>query len=69
VALEELTFRRYPLRREVLRLAWYALIDNFGYRQLTTWWRLHGIVEFLRGRKDWGAMPRRGFGSREVRSS
>ncbi len=61
VALEELTFRRYPLRREVLRLTFYALIDNFGYRQLTNLWRIQGLWQFARGRKDWGAMPRQGF--------
>jgi cellulose synthase/poly-beta-1,6-N-acetylglucosamine synthase-like glycosyltransferase len=61
VALEELTFRRYPLRRDVLRLTLYGLIDNFGYRQLTNIWRLLGLIEFLRGRKQWGHMPRKGF--------
>ncbi|MGF1667395.1 MAG: glycosyltransferase [Acidimicrobiia bacterium] len=62
VALEELTFRRYPLRREVLRLTMYGIIDNFGYRQLTNLWRIQGLIQFARGQKDWGVMPRKGFG-------
>jgi cellulose synthase/poly-beta-1,6-N-acetylglucosamine synthase-like glycosyltransferase len=62
VALEELTFRRYPLRREVLRLTLYGVLDNFGYRQLTNLWRIQGLIQFARGQKDWGAMPRKGFG-------
>lgn len=61
VALEELTFRRYPLRRDVLRLTLYGLLDNFGYRQLTNLWRVQGLWQFFRGRKDWGAMPRLGL--------
>lgn len=63
VALEELTFRRYPLRRDVLRLALYGLIDNFGYRQLTNIWRIRGLIEYLRGQKQWGHMERKGFAS------
>jgi hypothetical protein len=61
VALEELTFRRYPLRREVIRLTLYGLLDNFGYRQLTNLWRVQGLWQFFRGRKDWGVMPRLGL--------
>lgn len=64
VALEELTLRRYPLRREVVRLALYGIIDNFGYRQLTNLWRIQGLIQFARGQKEWGAMPRKGFGPR-----
>jgi cellulose synthase/poly-beta-1,6-N-acetylglucosamine synthase-like glycosyltransferase len=64
VALEELTLRRYPLRREVIRLALYSIIDNFGYRQLTNLWRIQGLIQFARGQKEWGVMPRKGFGPR-----
>ncbi len=61
VALEELTYRRYPLRRHVVRMAVYAIVDNLGYRQLTSFWRLWGIAEFLRKEKSWGTMTRKGF--------
>ena len=27
-----------------------GVIENFGYRQLTTWWRLKGTFDFLRAR-------------------
>jgi len=36
-------------------------VESLGYRQLTVFWRLRGMVRFLRGRTDWGAMTRRGF--------
>jgi hypothetical protein len=28
---------------------------------LTSWWRLRGLVDFLRGNNAWGAMSRKGF--------
>jgi len=61
VVLEELSFRRYPRVVDLLRLAAYGILENFGYRQLTTWWRLRGTIDFLLGRGGWGAMTRRGF--------
>src|SRR6185295_9159984 len=61
VALEELSFRRYPKVTDLLRLAAYGVLENFGYRQLTTWWRVTGIVDFLRGKNAWGRMTRKGF--------
>ena len=61
VVLEELTFRRYPRARDLLVLAGFAVLENFGYRQLTTWWRVRGTMDFLRNKQDWGTMTRRGF--------
>jgi cellulose synthase/poly-beta-1,6-N-acetylglucosamine synthase-like glycosyltransferase len=61
VVLEELTFRRYPRARDLLVLAGFAVLENFGYRQLTTWWRVCGTMDFLRNKQGWGAMTRKGF--------
>ena len=61
VALEELSFRRYPRVRDLMRMFWLALLENFGYRQLNSWWRVKGIVSALRGVESWGVMTRRGF--------
>ncbi len=61
LALEEISFRRHPRSKHVVRLALYALIDNLGYRQLSNFWRLLGLVDFLRGRRDWGVMTRKGL--------
>ncbi len=62
VGLEELTFRRYPGVRDLLRLFGIAVLENFGYRQLTTWWRFRGTLSWLRGKRSWGRMERKGFG-------
>ena len=63
--LEDLSFHRYVSLRDRLLLAGWALLETFGYRQLTVLWRLKGIVRGLRGRSDWGAMTRTGFTARE----
>lgn len=62
LALEEWSFRRYAGLGARLRLLLWAVLENIGYRQLTVVWRLRGLVKFLRGRRDWGTMERRGFG-------
>ena len=43
------------------RGALFAIIENFGYRQLATFWRLRGIVSKLRNVRSWGEMERKGF--------
>jgi cellulose synthase/poly-beta-1,6-N-acetylglucosamine synthase-like glycosyltransferase len=61
VALEELSFRRYPRATDLLRLAAYGVLENFGYRQLATCWRIVGSIDYFRGRQGWGTMKRKGF--------
>ena len=61
VVLEEISFRRYLRVSDLLTMVLFGFLENFGYRQLTTWWRLQGVVDFLRGKQGWGAMTRKGF--------
>lgn len=63
VLCEEFTYRRYPKLRDVLLMTLYAFIENFGFRQMHSWWRFKGIIDFLKGNKEWGAMTRKGLGS------
>ena len=65
VALEELGFRRYPERVDLVRLFALAALENFGYRQLISCWRALGLVSALRGRTAWGEQQRRGFTARK----
>lgn len=59
--LEELTFRTYTSKRALLKLIFVAIIENFGYRQLNSWWRVRGLWQWARGRKhNWGTMKRVG---------
>jgi cellulose synthase/poly-beta-1,6-N-acetylglucosamine synthase-like glycosyltransferase len=61
VALEELSFRRYPKVSDLLKLFGLAALENLGYRQLNTWWRVKGTYSALRGVEGWGKMTRKGF--------
>jgi cellulose synthase/poly-beta-1,6-N-acetylglucosamine synthase-like glycosyltransferase len=60
VLLEDIAFRRYPSVRDLGRLLVGAVLENFGFRQLTVWWRVRAFWEYLRGDLSWGAMERRG---------
>jgi hypothetical protein len=63
VLLEDIAFRRYPSSRDLGLLLVAAVLENFGYRQLTVWWRVRAFWEYLRGDLTWGAMERRGVGA------
>ena len=62
VALEEISFRRYRRFSDLLALLGVALAESFGYRQMSIWWRLRGLVAAARSDLQWGAMERRGLG-------
>ena len=53
VVLEELTHRRYPSFRDLKTLLLYALLENFGYRQVVLWFRFQGVLRFLAGFHKW----------------
>ncbi|MEO7646912.1 MAG: glycosyltransferase [Gemmatimonadaceae bacterium] len=59
--LEEVSFRRYPAFSDFLRLLWFAVIESFGYRQLTVWFRLQSYWKYFKKDKRWGSMEREGF--------
>ena len=62
VLLEEFTFRKYPRWTDLARMAFYALIENFTYRQMNTLFRCLGLWDYLRKMKGWGDMKRTGLG-------
>jgi cellulose synthase/poly-beta-1,6-N-acetylglucosamine synthase-like glycosyltransferase len=59
--LEELTLRRYPSVKDLLKLLLAAVIENLGFRQLMTLWRAKGLIDGIRKKQGWGAMERKGF--------
>jgi cellulose synthase/poly-beta-1,6-N-acetylglucosamine synthase-like glycosyltransferase len=48
-------------RREIVNLLLYAVLENFGYRQLTLYWRLRGLFDAWRGKTGWEKFARVGF--------
>lgn len=61
LVLEDVSFHRYERFADRGKLFGLTLLENVGYRQLTVWWRLRGLWKFIRGRKEWGVMERKGF--------
>jgi cellulose synthase/poly-beta-1,6-N-acetylglucosamine synthase-like glycosyltransferase len=51
----------FSRRRDVLTLLLYAVLENFGYRQLTLYWRLRGLWDAWRGKTGWEKFARVGF--------
>lgn len=59
LVLEELSFHVYPRLRDLVRLFLVAILENFGFRQLTVLWRVRGLLGWLAGNApDWGKMKR-----------
>src|SRR3990167_6876942 len=46
--VEEMSFRKYPSLKNFFGLFFYSLFENFGYRQITIYWRLIGLWRFLK---------------------
>jgi len=61
VLLEEFTLHRYPRVRNLLKLLFCAVLENFGYRQMTAFFRLRGLYDFARKENAWGFIERKGL--------
>jgi cellulose synthase/poly-beta-1,6-N-acetylglucosamine synthase-like glycosyltransferase len=59
------SYNRYDSPWQVLRLLWYGVLENFGYRQWKVLVAWQGLIEYLKGVESWGAMERTGFGTDE----
>ncbi|WP_293469869.1 glycosyltransferase family 2 protein [Polaromonas sp.] len=61
--LEEISFHIYPKFSQLAMLVLVVVIENLGYRQLNTWWRLVGLYRWARQQESsWGEMKRKGVG-------
>jgi cellulose synthase/poly-beta-1,6-N-acetylglucosamine synthase-like glycosyltransferase len=59
---DELSFGRYSSVKDQFRAMIGAVQEHVGYRQITAWWRVQGMIDALRGSQAvWGDMKRRGF--------
>ena len=47
--------------KQCLLISLYAILENFGYRQLITLYRVEGILKYRKLRKTWGAIKRKEF--------
>jgi cellulose synthase/poly-beta-1,6-N-acetylglucosamine synthase-like glycosyltransferase len=59
--LEETSFHIYNRPKQILVLLFAAILENFGFRQLNSLWRLMGLFRWMFGKKHgWGEMKRKG---------
>lgn len=59
--LEQLSFRMYPKLRQLALMVLMVIVENLGYRQLNTWWRIVGLFRWARQKEGkWGVMKRKG---------
>jgi cellulose synthase/poly-beta-1,6-N-acetylglucosamine synthase-like glycosyltransferase len=60
VLLAEATVRRYPKYTDMLTLMMYALLENFGYRQLISFFRAQGVFRYVVGAQKWEVVTKSG---------
>ena len=63
--MEENTFRKYPRISQILKLYLYAVLDNFGYRQLNTIYKVEAMLGYRKNKSSWGSIKRRTFAAEE----
>jgi cellulose synthase/poly-beta-1,6-N-acetylglucosamine synthase-like glycosyltransferase len=60
IFLEELTFRRYPKWSHLFRLLIYGVLENFGYRQINSFWRVEALIQYITGKRKWEHTRKKG---------
>jgi hypothetical protein len=66
VFLEELTFRRYPRWGDLFKLLLFGVMENFGYRQINSFWRFQAFFQFLSGQMKWESVKKVGSSAARV---
>ncbi len=59
--LEENIFGKYPKLRHILKLFFFAIIDNLGYRQIMTLIKIFSMIRFKKNKNQWGKINRREY--------
>ncbi len=54
--------QRYYSFRDLMTLLFYAVAENFGPRQLFSFWRIFGQLSIILGSTGWGKIQRKGIG-------
>jgi cellulose synthase/poly-beta-1,6-N-acetylglucosamine synthase-like glycosyltransferase len=61
VFLSDVGTRRYLRTRDLVPMLAAAVLENFGYRQLNSWWGCVGTLQAVTGRGKWEPLTRRAF--------
>lgn len=57
--------QEYFTFKEILVLVTYSVLENFGFRQLLSLWRVLGYFNAMKKPKGWGKMVRKGFAGKK----
>lgn len=61
IILEENNFMKYNQISDYIKMIFYAIIENFGYRQLNSFWRVRSFIGYRRKENKWGEIVRQEF--------
>lgn len=67
VLIEEVYFSKYNRIGQFLTLFAVCLVESLWYKQISTFWRLRGLIKYLRGDQSWGHLNRLGFAQQQKR--
>ncbi len=59
--LEQYTKKNAMTAKQYILISVYAILENFGYRQLITLFRVEGILKYRKLRQTWGKIERKEF--------
>lgn len=60
--IEQDEIERFSRPRDIAMVLLTAILENFGFRQICSIWRIRGLIQHFRGMKPtWGTMERKGF--------
>jgi len=61
LVIEQYTHRGAMTAKQSISISIYALLENFGYRQMITVFRMEGIIKYRKLRRSWGKIKRKEF--------
>jgi peptidoglycan-N-acetylglucosamine deacetylase len=54
---------------DIMKLIGFAIFENFGFRQISSFWRVTGFINSLKKPKGWGKMVRKGIGTSQPKKA
>ena len=66
LVIEQDEIEQFTNPMDLFKVLLTACVENFGYRQICSFWRIRGLFQHFRGKKaTWGKMERVGFKTAE----
>ncbi len=65
IFLEEISYSRYKKPHEILQLFSIAIFEQFGYRQITVFWRFISFFNYKKHKHSWGSIKRSALSKKE----